>query len=383
VPTFSDAASEGNIARAAADGETMPPEQPERNLGRILEVGEHCLVGRGLPARTNFVCTSITSPPPDLPAELRILDAVSALRALRSNAYDLVIAHAPAYALWQAPVVRSLVRRPIRRGPTLMFRSFLSRVVPAHIPVVMLDMEDAPIIQPSNLPLLDRAILCFKRELPADRARAFLRMRAPTLPTPSERGSAPLSARMCKLRPISIGVSAKVMAAAPERPAQKTADIFFAGHIAGSSTVRDAGLQELNALSGRGVRVDSTTDRLELGDYLRRAAAAHLVWSPEGLGQDCFRHYEAAACWSVPVISAPGIERYQPLRHGIHALYYPVERGGLARTTLCALREPGRLSIMGRAGRRHVLRHHTHAALAQYVLGETARELAAVNPRGR
>jgi hypothetical protein len=361
----------------------MPPKQPDNNPGRILEVGEHCLVGRGLPARTDFVCTSITSLPPDLPAELRILDAVSALRALRSNAYGLVIAHAPAYALWQAPIVRSLARRPIRRGPALMFRSFLSRTVPAQIPIVMLDMEDAPVIQPNNLPLLDRAVLCFKRELPADRARAFLRARAPALPTPSERGSAPLSTRMAKLRPISIGITTKVMAAAPEQPAQKTVDIFFAGHIAGSSTVRNAGLHALNALSARGVRVDNTTDRLALGDYLRRAAAAHLVWSPEGLGQDCFRHYEAAACWSVPVISAPGIERHQPLLHGIHALYYPVEPGGLARTALCALKEPGRLSVMGRAGRRHVLRHHTHAALAQYVLGETARALAAATRRDR
>jgi hypothetical protein len=30
---------------------------------------------------------------------------------------------------------------------------------------------------------------------------------------------------------------------------------------------------------------------------------------------------------------------------------------------------------MGRAGRRHVLRHHTHAALADYVLAETAAAL--------
>jgi hypothetical protein len=188
---------------------------------------------------------------------------------------------------------------------------------------------------------------------------------------------------MAKLRPISIGISAKVMAAAPEQPDQKTADIFFAGHITGSSTVRNVGLPALSALSERGVRVDSTTDRLELSDYLKRVAAAHLVWSPEGLGQDCFRHYEAAACWSVPVINAPAIERHQPLRHGIHALYYPVEPGGLSRTVLCALRESGRLSVMGRAGRRHVLRHHTHAALAQYVLGETARALVAATPRDR
>jgi hypothetical protein len=362
----------------------MRPEQPEQYFGRILEVGEHCLIGRALPRDTDFVCTSITALPPDLPAELRRLDPLTAVRSLRANAYGLVIAHAPAYALWQLPILRSLARKPVQRGPALLLRAFLSRVVAPHVPIVMLDMEDAPIIHPNNLPLLDRAALCFKRELPADRARTFLQTRAPALPESPARSRAPLSTRMAKLRPISIGVSERILTAAAKQPAENTVDIFFAGRVDGSSTVREAGLRELNALSGHGVLVDCVKHRLELNEFLNRAAAARLVWSPEGLGQDCFRHYEAAVCWSVPVISSPGIERHRPLLHGIHALYYAVEPGGLARTVLGALREPQRLSAMGRAGRRHVLRHHSHAALAQYVLCETAAtlDLAVRNTRG-
>ena len=139
--------------------------------------------------------------------------------------------------------------------------------------------------------------------------------------------------------------------------------------------LRVAGIAELKGLVRHGVRIDFAEDRLALGEFLRRAAAARMVWSPEGLAHDCFRHYEAAACWSVPVINPPGIERHRPLLDGVHALYYAVEPGGLSRTIRQALREPDRLAVMGRAGRRHVLRYHTYAALADYVLAETAAAL--------
>ena len=344
-------------------------------FGRMLEIGEHCLIGRALPGRTDYVCTSILHDPPQLPAELRRVDPLAAIRALRAGTYGLVIAHAPAYALRQVPILRSLLRRPLRRGPALLLRSLVSRLVLPHVPVIMLDLEDAPIIHPTNLLLLDRALLCFKRELPADHARAFLRTRAPALPTPQARTTAPLSGRMAKLRPISIGLAANVLAATPPRPPARTADVFFAGEIEGRSTLRVAGIAELKGLVRHGVRIDFAEDRLALGEFLRRAAAARMVWSPEGLAHDCFRHYEAAACWSVPVINPPGIERHRPLLDGVHALYYAVEPGGLTRTIRQALREPDRLAVMGRAGRRHVLRYHTYAALADYVLAETAAAL--------
>jgi hypothetical protein len=362
-------------AVAAPDGETMSPATPEQYFGQILEVGEHCLIGRALPKCTDYVCTSIIAPPPDLPTELRRLDPLMAFRALRADAYGLVIAHAPAYAIWQIPILRALVRKPLGRGPVLVFRTLLPQLVLPHVPMVMLDLEDAPIVHPNNLRLLDRAALCFKRELPADRAHAFMQMRAPALPTETARKEIPLSMRMAKLRPISIGLSAPVLAGAPIQEVAKTVDIFFAGQVGGSATLRETGTRELMSLAGRSVRVDFVNHRLELGEFLKRAAEARMVWSPEGFGHECFRHYEAAACRSVPVINSPGIERHRPLLHGMHALYYAVEAGGLTRTVLYALRDRQRLHAMGRAGRRHVLRNHSHAALANYVLNETATTL--------
>ena len=344
---------------------------PQQRTGRILEIGEHCLIGRGLPSATDYVCTSLNSLPPDLPDGLNRLEPLAALRALRRSAYGLIVAHAPAFAATRASMLRFAVRKPRERGLPLFLRANLAWLIPAHIPVVMLDLEDAPIVYSSNLPLLDRALLYFKRELPADRARAFLQTKAPALPDFAMRTSELLAARIGKLRPISSGLSDGVMAAAPRQPAQKTVDVFFAGRVAGSSSLRQSGARELIGLTNRGVTVDFVTERLDLADFLRRAAAARLVWSPEGYAHECFRHYEAAAAWSVPVINTPGIERLRPLLHGIHAIYYGVESGGLTRAIVSALRRPERLLVMGRSARRHALRYHSHAALAEYILGET------------
>lgn len=48
-----------------------------------------------------------------------------------------------------------------------------------------------------------------------------------------------------------------------------------------------------------------------------------------------------------------------------------VSRGGLTAAVVRALSEPIRLLKMGKAARRHATRHHTHLALARYVLAET------------
>jgi glycosyltransferase involved in cell wall biosynthesis len=102
-----------------------------------------------------------------------------------------------------------------------------------------------------------------------------------------------------------------------------------------------------------------------------RCARAYLVWSPEGFGWQTFRIYEAAMCGAAPLVSRPSIERYRPLFEGIHAVYYDVEPGELARTARAALRDRERLRAIGRAARDHVKAFHTPAAIARHVV-ETA-----------
>ena len=114
----------------------------------------------------------------------------------------------------------------------------------------------------------------------------------------------------------------------PDRPHDKTADVFFAGDPRGLPA-RENGLAELARLRAQGVVVDVPDRRLDRQEFYQRCAGARLVWSPEGYGWDCFRHYEAAACGSVPLINYPSILRYRPLEDGTHCLYYAPEPGGL------------------------------------------------------
>jgi hypothetical protein len=238
---------------------------------------------------------------------------------------------------------------------------------PSRAAIVVLDMEDQPIIYRHNLRLLDRCTAYFKRELPTDHARLFLRSHPPALATEAQRRDPVMAMRLARLHPISLGLSAGRIATLPDA-ARKDTDIFFAGQSTGSSTVRERGIAELKELARLGYQIDIATRLLPWKEFAERCARARLVWSPEGLGWDCFRHYEAAACRSVPLVSQPVIHRHRPLLEGIHCFHYGVEAGGLVRAARAALRDADRLRRMAEAGRRHVLRHHTHARLCDYVV---------------
>lgn len=96
-------------------------------------------------------------------------------------------------------------------------------------------------------------------------------------------------------------------------------------------------------------------------------AAAWLAWSPQGLGWECSRHYEAPLANTVPLMSYPTILRDHPLRDGEHCLLYAVEPGGLAAAARAALADKPRLARMAAAANAHVRRYHTERARAERV----------------
>jgi glycosyltransferase involved in cell wall biosynthesis len=166
-----------------------------------------------------------------------------------------------------------------------------------------------------------------------------------------------------------LGAADELVASPPSE--EKTIDVFFAGRIGDSSTVRQRGFDQLLTLRDEGYAIDVTDTTLPFEEYLARCARAHLVWSPEGFGWQTFRIYEAAICGAAPLVSRPSIERYRPLVDGIHAIYYDAEPGELPRTARAALQDRDRLRAIGRGARDHVKAFHTPAAIARYVV-ETA-----------
>jgi hypothetical protein len=354
-------------------------------IPRVLEIGEHCLMREAYPETTTHWSTAATLSPENRgPRDhLVTLGSLPALaNALASSDYDLVVVQPGPFAPWHwQALARSLFRRSALRGVLPYFRTFGQQMIRGRVtaPIAVWDWEDSPFIFRHNQFLLDRATLFFKRELPVDHWRVFMRTVHERLPTPRFRLLEKQRRRMAKLRPISLGLPRGRETMPTARPLdadQRTSDVFFAGRVEGSSTVRERGLEELRALREKGVRVDIPEKPLPLDEYLARIARAWLTWSPEGYGYDCFRTYEAAVCGSVPILNRPTVERYKPLRDGEHCFHYDVEQGNLTETITQALLDRGRLGQMARNAREFVLAEHTPAALARHI-AETSLDAAA------
>jgi hypothetical protein len=347
---------------------------------RILEIGEHRLMREAYPDTTEHWSTTPTfdaanQGPCDRLVTLGSLPELA--RALANPNYDLVVVQPGAFPPWHwQAIARSLFRRSALSGVVPYFRYFGQEMIRGRVaaPIAIWDWEDSPFIFRHNSFLLDRATLFFKRELPPDHWRVFMRTVHERLPTPRFRMLDKQRRRVAKLRPISLGLPRGREALPTARPVgdnEKTADIFFAGRVTGSSMVRERGMTELMALRDKGCRVDIPERSLPLDEYMARIARSWLSWSPEGYGYDCFRTYEAAICGSVPVLNRQTIARYKPLRDGEHCFYYDVEPGSLTRTLEGALQNRTRLAKMAHAARDFVLAEHTQAALARYVAETT------------
>ncbi len=341
----------------------------------IVEIGPRPYVALAFPEESVFFSTGENPPPAHIS---RIRSLAELWRRVGSAETELIVCHPNFVSPWSLRHInRNVVSRrfiegrsPLVRaiGPELLRRRGRARLI-------VLDHEDLPVINRDNLFLLERCDLWFKRELPADHWRVFTKTAHPQLPTPRFRENPRHMRWVEKLRPLSIGLplSAEGLLPLSAQP-EKRVDVFFSGRVWGSSTLRARGLAELKALASQGVTLDIPDAPLPQPQFYARCAAAHLVWSPEGLGWDCFRHYEAAACGSVPLINQSPLDRHAPLIAGEHALYYDVEPGGLTRAVTAALADKPALARMAAAAQAHVMAHHTPTALARYAV-EAARAL--------
>lgn len=294
--------------------------------------------------------------------------------ALSDPKLDLVICHSQSHSPWTPRwwLKKLFNRHSYTHGVpiTSMFGPQLLRLKNTK-PLAIIDWSDNRTVEPADAFMLKAATVYFKRELPTDRWLAFSAITGKAIPSERFRKKRANLALMGKLTPLSLGPPVGKTDSFPPSPRPKTTDIFFAGQSEGASTVRSDGIAELRALAAEGYRIDIPQTRLDRKAFLERAAAAHLVWSPEGYGWDCFRHYEAPLCWSVPLINSPTIIRHQPLEAGVHAVYYDAEPGGLTRAAKAALADPARLETMAAAARAHVLAHHVLEKQVEYVVRTT------------
>ena len=346
---------------------------------RVIEIGEVPLMRQAYPDTTEFFSTG-PRPPADLgPNDRHVsLNTLGQLRRrLAARDVDIVVVQPAQHTPWSVRgLSRDLFRRSTLLGQVPLLRTLGPQLIRGRVaaPIAVWDIEEVPYIFPHNFYLLDRVDLYFKRELPPDHWRVFMSTDHWRTPTPRYRAIARNRARIAKLRPLSLGPPFNVVghpAAQPVPAQEKTSDVFFSGRVENSSTVRGRGLAELLRLREAGFRIDIADKPLPTEEFLRRCAKAHIVWSPEGFGWECFRTYEAALCGSVALMNRQTVDRHEPLKDGIHALYYDVEPGELTRVMTTALADKDSLARIAAAGRAHVLQHHTPAAIARYIVTTT------------
>lgn len=346
---------------------------------RILEIGDHYLFKRQLPRQTTLLWTGFRPPPKA--ADIAYSDCtpgrfLSAMRAVRKGQYDLVVAYSNDRSPWHPRYwLRSLVNSPGTpiAALTRVFGTSLLRFYSSAPPLVMLDMHDGFTIDASNFRTMDRAAIYFKRELPVDKWQSLYATGHPALPTTRIRRNARWQRRIDKLAPISLQSGVIDIGPADDIFAGKTFDVFFAGAIEKNSTVRSAGISQLRRLAEHGIKVDIPGERLDQAAFYARMSRSWLAWSPSGLGWDCYRHYEAPQCLTVPVINYPTIIRHRPLEHGVHAIYYAPESDGLSLAITQALKDKDQLKRMALAAREHVQAYHAGPAFCDRVIKEAAR----------
>lgn len=344
---------------------------------KIVEIGDKPFIKSAYPRETVYFSTMFNAERSDPEAgtysiSLATLPALH--RALHDSTTSLVVCHPTFYSPWHWRfLVRALFDRRTLQGHVPLIRAYGPQFLRSRItaPIAVLDQDDLPVINRNNFFLLDRCVTYFKRELPVDRWQLLLKTGHPNLPTHRFRQISRHVEKLKKLRPISMGLPMRKSVPLAQPVSAKTADIFFAGRVDASSWVRTRGFPELLALREQGIVVDVPDAPLPPEEFYRRCAAARLVWSPEGYGWECFRHYEALACGSVPICNHATVERYRPLEDGVHAIYYSPEPGGLTAAVTAALADKTRLQRIAHDGQAHMRAYHTPHALAAYVVDET------------
>ncbi len=147
---------------------------------------------------------------------------------------------------------------------------------------------------------------------------------------------------------------------------QKVTDVFYAANL--NNELRRDAKEVLDGLGRDGVRVDMPDERLPFDTYLKRMAQAHLVVSPRGNGEHCYRHYEALLVGSVPLINRPLRPIHYELEHAKSCLFYEPTPQGLRHEVLAALSDTDALAEIADRGESLVRTTHSKPAICQALL---------------
>ncbi len=238
--------------------------------------------------------------------ERLIRDPAEVRQKLESGFFDLVLLSDEDGKLFRAPRtgVGGWLRACLKRVADLERELGMTLAeLAARLPLAVVDLADAPFLTPAGQRQLEACTAYFKRELPFDRLFLYYQQR----PAPWRERRKELLSVAAKVRGIPLGIEDdKYAALRAQRAAQQDIDVLLVGSP--SNSMRQAGGEHLRAWAAqRPVRVE-IHESLPYDDYCRRMARSKVTISIAGGGWDCFRHYEAAALGSVPLMNRPTVD---------------------------------------------------------------------------
>jgi hypothetical protein len=345
---------------------------------RILEIGNSSYLRDIRPDEVDFF---YVGKKPDGTKEVLTFRAFRDLRAkLKGGQYDLVSVSVfgligPVWRRERGVVsnLRRIAKALNGRFYTLGAELALGLVRGTAVPLIVVDRKDDPDkIPPHFFGLLRRCRRYFWREMPVKLENGFTFTTSYLEDTSAIRKAPVFAEHGRKIVPLSVGLAPLDGYPAEVAAVPKDIDIFFAGSVKGSQ-VRQEGLRLLEELKAEGLRVElAGTSVFSHADFLLRCRRSWLVWSPEGHGWDCYRHYEAGLMGSVAVINYPRIRRHRPLVDDVHVFYYGPDEDDLKRVVRSALEDKAKLARMAAAARDHVLAYHTPEKLFEYIVSTGA-----------
>lgn len=329
----------------------------------FIEVGQFVMISRVYPQRTAWFWLGRQNPTKLADEQYRVdFSGWRKLQAmLRTSSASRVFVHVPIRNRFLT--VRHAIRLLHNDFSGYAYQSIIDD---CEKPIIGLDFNDDAAMSDIALRILDRCIVYFKRELSLDRNKLLL-------PNATAKQRELFKRNEHKLRPMSLGICQQRLDAAP--PAQeKEFDLFYSGTP--TSELRKVETPLLETIRKAGLCVHVPRSRTSLPEFLNLCAKSHMVWSPEGYGWDCFRHYESALCSATPLMNTPTIEQHQAPRHGGEAIYYePNSANGFVETAIEFAKDKDRLVEVGRAARTHALKHHTHRQMVDHILQSTSAPL--------
>jgi SAM-dependent methyltransferase len=142
-------------------------------------------------------------------------------------------------------------------------------------------------------------------------------------------------------------------------------DVCWIGTI--SSAVRQRVVNVLQELTHLRVLVDCT-GQLGFSDYCDLLNRSRIAVSARGAGFDTMRYWEIPYCGSMLLTEQPTIIIPNDFRQGVSADYFAGDAGDLRDKVEYHLSMEASRAAMAAEGRRHLLRFHTTAARADYLL---------------